>query len=325
MFRPANRTRIKSCGSHRAGQYEPNVAVRWQWFAGALLAALTPWAVAASWFSGFAFCLAGRHRAGLRLLAASMAALLLRWRSLQALRIHWSRRTADLHRTGRITRIASANVWNESQDVHATVAALMEEKADVLVVQEVTPRHLHELEDAGACDQYPYRAMSVDSSHTGLGVLSRFELSDPEWLVVAGEPQLKVWVAIPGGRKMRVYAVHAPSPLPAKVQYWRAWYELMACELSSELKQSEHPVVVAGDFNATVDHRLFRSLLRCGLCDTGTLMCSWQMTWSTRWSVLPALCRIDHVLTSSAVGIRDYRVAKRTGSDHRPVIVDLLT
>jgi endonuclease/exonuclease/phosphatase (EEP) superfamily protein YafD len=324
MPRPARKPKIERHRGHsRIGQCDPDTLLRWQRSASVMLTALTPWTIAGACLGGFAFCLARRRRAGLRLLAASMACLLLRWKSLRDLRIQWAQRSLDVEPTSQITRVVSANVWNESRDVAATIAALMWERPDLLILQELTPRHLRHLEDAGAYERYPYRAVSVDSSYTGLGVLSRFEISNPQWLMVAGEPQLKVWVSLPGGRQVCVYAVHAPAPVPAKVHRWRAWFALMANEVTNELDRSEHPIVMAGDFNATVDHRSFRRLLRPDFCDVGTLARSGEMTWSTRWSFLPPVCRIDHILASSAARVRCYRVAKRVGSDHRPVIVDL--
>jgi endonuclease/exonuclease/phosphatase (EEP) superfamily protein YafD len=82
------------------------------------------------------------------------------------------------------------------------------------------------------------------------------------------------------------------------------------------------PVVLAGDLNATHDHRPFRRLLGAGLEDSHDVAgYGWARTWSARWWA--ATLRIDHVLVSRSVAVTGYRTGSAFGSDHLPVIATL--
>lgn len=47
------------------------------------------------------------------------------------------------------------------------------------------------------------------------------------------------------------------------------------------------------------------------------------MTWPRDRGVLPALVRIDHVLTSDQVVVTRITAGAGAGSDHRPLIADV--
>jgi endonuclease/exonuclease/phosphatase (EEP) superfamily protein YafD len=77
-----------------------------------------------------------------------------------------------------------------------------------------------------------------------------------------------------------------------------------------------------GDFNATPWSRPYRRLHNgTGTCDTRAgygVQASYPAdSWLLR---IP----IDHVLASCNVGVRDRRIGPDVGSDHLPVIVDLV-
>ena len=79
--------------------------------------------------------------------------------------------------------------------------------------------------------------------------------------------------------------------------------------------------VIAGDFNATVDHRLFRAVLDRGYSDAGYstgngLVWTWTIGRMTRLV-------IDHVLAPPSVAVDSYEVRSLPGSDHKSVSVTL--
>lgn len=221
-------------------------------------------------------------------------------------------------------RLVSANVRATSANAGPLADELARLQAGIVVLQEVTPRHLAQLDSAGVLAPYPYNAVMPDRGAGGLGVWSRYELSDVEWLDAVGELQLRAWVDLLGGKRLRLYAIHAPAPVPEKIDRWRTWFSAMAVESSREIGAHHHPVVLAGDFNATVDHRRFRRLLRSGLRDSALAAGKgWQMTWTAYWRRLPGLFRIDHVLVSHNTLVERYEVGRPIRSDHRPVFVEL--
>ena len=84
------------------------------------------------------------------------------------------------------------------------------------------------------------------------------------------------------------------------------------------------PVLVAGDFNATWGHRAFRRLLGAGLTDAAAARGRpFQMTWR-QGRLVPPLTRIDHVLTTDGLAVTAIRTGDGRGSDHRPIVADIV-
>lgn len=131
-------------------------------------------------------------------------------------------------------------------------------------------------------------------------------------------------VAMPvAGRGPTIVAAHAVAPRRADMDQWRDSLTWLADQCASD------DVIMAGDFNATLDHmdRLGVDGGDLGRCHdaaaaTGTGAVG---TWSTQW---PALLGtpIDHVLATDAwtpVGSVVLTSLDTSGSDHRPLVVQL--
>ena len=81
--------------------------------------------------------------------------------------------------------------------------------------------------------------------------------------------------------------------------------------------------ILAGDFNATLDHAEFRRVLDRGYEDAADeLGDGLRATWPANGRLtLPVT--IDHVLADERCGVRDLEVIDLPGSDHRAVLVEL--
>ncbi|MFU8946416.1 endonuclease/exonuclease/phosphatase family protein [Mycetocola zhadangensis] len=126
------------------------------------------------------------------------------------------------------------------------------------------------------------------------------------------------------GNGPTIVAAHAVAPIDGQMDNWRddlAWLAAQ-CESGS--------VIMAGDFNATVDNMAGLATsdgATLGACaDAGTASGNGAVgTWPSR---IPALlgAPIDHVLATPDWSVTGMRVATETdgtGSDHRPIIVQL--
>lgn len=302
---------------------------RWTWSLFAGLEAIVPWAIGAAAITSVVQLLRGQRTAARLWAAWAAAAFGVRWVSLQRLENRASHGSADGEAvapgTRQRVRLATANLWASTADVAPIAEELVRMEPDVLVLQEVTPRHLRRLGELGVFDQYPNNVVMPDRGSGGLGVWSRWELADVEWFNEADELQVRGWVVLPLGGRFRLIGVHAPAPVPSKADRWRSWFSGMARECAREIASHDRPVIFAGDFNATVDHRRLRLLLRAGLRDAGLAKRKgWRMTWTFKGGWLPALFRIDHVLVSQGASVEAYEVGHGVGSDHRPVFVELM-
>lgn len=132
-----------------------------------------------------------------------------------------------------------------------------------------------------------------------------------------------------------IIAVHAVAPISGQMDNWRSDLELL-----SQLCSGDN-IIMAGDFNATIDHfaglgswesteheddRLASSA-RLGECvDAAASVGAGAVgTWPT--SLPPQLgAPIDHVMTTDEWRVSEFEVITETdttGSDHRPVVARL--
>jgi len=89
-------------------------------------------------------------------------------------------------------------------------------------------------------------------------------------------------------------------------------------ELSVLPSPGDTPVILAGDFNATLDHAQFRRLLRLGHVDAASRAGNGLVaTWGPLPYGRPALLAIDHVLVDPRCRVRATSVHRLPGSDHR--------
>lgn len=131
-------------------------------------------------------------------------------------------------------------------------------------------------------------------------------------------------VAMPvDGSGPTVVAVHAVAPRQDDMARWRGDLQWIADQCASD------DVIMAGDFNATVDHmdRLGVDGADLGRCwDVAARTGSGGVgTWSTAWPALVGT-PIDHIMATgswTAAGSLVLGSRDGAGSDHRPLIVQL--
>jgi endonuclease/exonuclease/phosphatase (EEP) superfamily protein YafD len=217
-------------------------------------------------------------------------------------------------------RVMTANLNYGNAGAGRLGAQIRAQDPDIVVLEEVSSLSLERLSTSGALDEYTHREVRRQEGAFGSAVFSRLPLENPEVFEVAGIPFLRVTIDAGAGRGFHLFAVHTISPtVPEFTRSWRAQLDA----LRERARAADLPVVMAGDFNATPDHRPFRHLLDAGLRDTHDVAgATWAPTWNAE-SLLPRTLRLDHVLASPAFAVTGYRVGGGFGSDHVPVTVDL--
>ncbi len=217
-------------------------------------------------------------------------------------------------------RVVSAIMLVENPSVDRLAASLATDQADLWALQEVTPQHLAALDRAGVLDSFTHRVLDPQTGYFGSALLSRLPLSDGRVLDLAGSPVTAGRVETPAGPVL-VVSVHLLNPgAGAQLGRWRD--QLYA--LGDLVAGSPIPMVLAGDFNATLDHPALRGLLRAGLrdafCVAGRAL---GATWP-RWSApMAPVMRLDHLLVTSEVAVTGFRTLVSAGSDHDRVVADL--
>lgn len=219
-----------------------------------------------------------------------------------------------------VIRLVTANLLLDNSEMPAVAAELEASGADVLLLQEVTPEHVRELSDAGLLARYPYQVLDPLPGFHGSAILSTLPIVDGRAFDVAGSPMTRAEVRTAAG-PVRVVNVHAVAPLSeSQARRWRSQLDLLG-ELA---RQDGAPLVMAGDFNATVDHAPMQALLdgpvQDAFVEAGT---GFGATWPQIAGPLLPVMRLDHVLVSAGITVVDVQVQITPGSDHRRLAVEL--
>ncbi|HEY6889960.1 MAG TPA: endonuclease/exonuclease/phosphatase family protein [Solirubrobacter sp.] len=217
--------------------------------------------------------------------------------------------------------VMTSNLYLGQADARAVLRIAREHDVDVLSVQELRPGLARKLDRAGAKALFPDRVLDPRERASGSGVFSRTPLevvdTSPNRQGHA-EPEVSLTVA--GAPLVRIKAVHPAPPVnPRAAPLWRG---ALAALPSSDGRGDVQ--ILAGDFNATLDHPELRGLLDRGYTDAadaagGGLTWTWPARRRTR--ALPLT--IDHILVDKRVEVEKVTVVRVPGSDHRAVIAVL--
>ncbi|MDQ0405095.1 endonuclease/exonuclease/phosphatase family protein [Streptomyces sp. NPDC000349] len=213
-------------------------------------------------------------------------------------------------------RVMTSNV-EFGQGTDALVAAVREEKPDLVFVQECEYTCDAALRRDLAAD-YPHRQAVEGGGSEGSVILSTYPLE-----ATAGVPAT---MGMPGavadvrGHAVRLQLAHPMPPLPDQVGLWRDELDALRDAVAGDRST---PAVVAGDFNASQDHAVFRRILDTGLRDAARLAgADRTASWPARTA--PAFgVQIDHVLVSEDFAARGARFLDLADTDHRALVVDL--
>jgi endonuclease/exonuclease/phosphatase (EEP) superfamily protein YafD len=116
-----------------------------------------------------------------------------------------------------------------------------------------------------------------------------------------------------------------------RLQSLEEWRDNFAARLgqaeriATALTPLKRPTILAGDLNAPEHSVVVRTLLDLGLRDAFSVAGrGWGFTHGHSLQPGVSFLRIDHILVSPEIGVRDARIGWRGGSEHRPVVADLV-
>lgn len=221
--------------------------------------------------------------------------------------------------------VLSVNLYVGNASLDYVMELVEEHQPDLLSVQELTPGAADRLAELGLTERMPHTILEPDDLAIGTGVYSVHPL---ERIDTVGRDgifyQIGAVVDMPEGTDFRFMAVHPAAPASAeRIPLWE--------EDFANLPRPDGglPWVLAGDFNATLDHENMRELLDAGYTDaaeaTGSgLDPTWQPTEGYLGGLvtIPAVT-LDHVVAEEGVEILDWDVLEKDGSDHAPVVARL--
>jgi endonuclease/exonuclease/phosphatase family metal-dependent hydrolase len=227
-------------------------------------------------------------------------------------------------------------------DPGTVLRTLRRYEVDVLAVQELSPPMLSRLAEVGLAEMLPSAHLDPRPGAAGTGLWARWPLDPLPPLPGLAAVAPRARVDLGGGRSVTLAVVHAQAPTKGRATQWQRELAL----LGSGLAGAPGPQVLAGDFNASRDHQLFRDLLSAGFLDCADAAqrrpwpgFTWPTTLDARVSLdqarfrdwlrarrtLPVM-RLDHVLVSRrGAAVREVRTVRIPGTDHQGVlaVIDL--
>ena len=229
---------------------------------------------------------------------------------------------------GPALRVVTLNAFFGRADTGEVLDLIRRSRADVLSIQELTPDAARRLEHAGLTRLLPHTVIDPRPGAAGSGLYSRYPLRplrSPGGTVFAHPAAA---LTLPGGRTAEISAVHpVPPTTKAAYRYWRHDMALLpaaAAEGGASAAANREPVrILAGDFNATLDHATLRTLIGRGYADAADRAGAGLVpTWSAIGEVRPPLT-IDHVLVDRRCAVTDVDVHTVRGTDHRAVVAGI--
>ncbi|MBA3394310.1 MAG: endonuclease/exonuclease/phosphatase family protein [Deltaproteobacteria bacterium] len=212
-------------------------------------------------------------------------------------------------------RLLLANVLTANERYADVRDLITTTRPDLVGLVEVDDIWLAELEPALAGYQ---RLASPRSDNLGIALYARGSLDGAIEALGTEWPSVVATVTLANAR-LSIVLTHPIPPISAAHE--RAQIRQLDA-IAARALTLPPPVAIAGDLNATPWSRMFlRLVARSGLCDSRAGF-GLQTTFPTNLALLGI--PIDHVLLSCDVGVRDRRIGPAIGSDHFPVILDLV-
>lgn len=210
----------------------------------------------------------------------------------------------------------------------ATAAALVDaaaHNADVVMVQELTSRAAQRLSAAGIDEIFPYQALDARPVAAGVGIYSRYPISDSTRVPGYQLAMVHADVRIPRvAHDVSLLTVHLDAPWPRPISGWQGDIAKFPATLAKVAADSgDGAVIVAGDFNSTIDMLPFRRLLTNGYADAAGQSGSGRNFTFPADEPYPPVLGIDHVLTRNATAVSTETVTL-PGTDHRALLVAVM-
>jgi endonuclease/exonuclease/phosphatase family metal-dependent hydrolase len=194
--------------------------------------------------------------------------------------------------------------------------------ADVLFVQELNDEAVTRLKRFGLNDLLPNQMLQVEGYiNRGSGIYARYPLAEGLQVAATEASQPTARLELPGGRSVQLACAHPHPPAPP-------WHREAAARWRDELAAlppaGDPPVILAGDFNATLDHAQFRRLLGLGHVDAASQVGNGLvLTWGPEPTGSPALLTVDHVLVDPRCAVLATSVHRLPGSDHQALYAEV--
>ena len=214
--------------------------------------------------------------------------------------------------------VLACNVKQGNRDYQKVIDLIEEREPDVAIFMETDKGWADALRPS--LSKFRERIEQPQDNSYGMILASRLKLSEQEvrFLLNDEVPSIHCVAELPGGREIRIIAVHPEPPVPTRDTLGRDAEILVAAK---HARDEPLPVIVTGDLNDVAWSRTTRRFLRIsGLLDPrqgrGMYNTFDARRWYLRWP-------LDHVFHSQDFELVSIERQKFVGSDHFPMFYRL--
>jgi endonuclease/exonuclease/phosphatase (EEP) superfamily protein YafD len=273
-------------------------------------------------FTVFAALIADMDTSGaVAILVMAGAAILIQLASVIRFTPLWPVQTArfngDIKKTPTISVLA-CNVKQGNRDYQRVIDLIGESQPDIAIFMETDDAWADALRPC--LSRFRERIEQPQDDSYGMVFASRFPLIDHEVRFLLNEevPSISCVVRLPGGKDVRLIALHPEPPLPTRDTLGRDAEILV---VAKHARDESLPVIVTGDLNDVAWSRTTRRFLRIsGLLDPrqgrGMFNSFDARYWFLRWP-------LDHIFHSRDFELVSIERQKFVGSDHFPMFYRL--
>ena len=217
-------------------------------------------------------------------------------------------------------KVFSYNVLWNNKDYQSAIALVEQEQPDLAIFQEaVSDWHEHLL---ALKQSYPYH---IYAKKLEIEVYSKLPLLNPKIELYGTYRGLVIVELKIGDRQTKFIATHAYPQLYFGHQGWLIRNEHLEVGIGEYVGNLKQPVIVMGDLNVSLWSPFYHAMIeKSGLRNArqGLGVLPTHSIVAPQFAALSA--PIDHCLVSSEIQVKDFRLGKAIGSDHLPIIADLL-
>lgn len=212
-------------------------------------------------------------------------------------------------------RVMVYNIYHRNPDLESVIAEVRKYDPDLLFLMEysnaIQTRIESEFED------YPHQLIRTSRQTMGLALFSRIPFDDTE-IHRFQATRIPIFQAVMtiDDTPFTFVGGHSWPPQPR----WGQLHRDQVGSITSVASQSIHPLIVAGDFNASQWSFAVQDLSR--QAGVANILRPFDLTKTS--SPVPLIgLPIDHVLLSDEWVVTAVQYGAAGGSDHKPIVVDL--
>jgi endonuclease/exonuclease/phosphatase (EEP) superfamily protein YafD len=215
-------------------------------------------------------------------------------------------------------RVLLSNVFTKNLNSAAIIELARRETPDVLVLQEVDERWMDELFVLGSL--LPHSKVIPRNDNFGIGIWSHLPFHGLKQVDfgVYGVPSIGAQVEVADQRIM-ILATH---PVPPVTAGGFAERNKQLSDLALFVRQSAAPTIIVGDLNVTMWSPYHAKLIRESGLKNARKGFGVLATWPTFMPIMKI--PLDQCLVSPSLQVAGFRTGDSVGSDHLPIIVDLI-